>query len=162
MEYVKINDIAKKGVLALATESVGTSNFNRVPNYGLLDYQINEALSQKRRVIFSLYSASVSNSETSAANSSSNSGSSFTLISFTLHLNTAGHPASSYPKRALLLCLYRLSGQKGKLILWDCCSRFLQLQSRSCGKRVSLPLRSLNLQWAVPLLQIRTGTAPIL
>ena len=54
--FSRINDIAKKGVLALATESVGTSNFNRVPNFGLLDFQINEALSQRRRVIFSLYS----------------------------------------------------------------------------------------------------------
>ena len=35
------------------------------------------------------------NSETSAANSSSNSGSSFTLISCTVHLNTASLPAKS-------------------------------------------------------------------
>ena len=54
--FSRINDIAKKGVLALATESVGTSNINRVPNYGLLDFYINEALQKKQRVIFSLYS----------------------------------------------------------------------------------------------------------
>ena len=41
----------------------------------------------------SLYSATVSNSETSEAKSSSTSGNSFTLISFTVHLNTAGFPA---------------------------------------------------------------------
>jgi len=54
--FSKINDIAKKGVLALATESVGTSNINRVPNYGLLDFNINEVLQKKQRVIFALYS----------------------------------------------------------------------------------------------------------
>lgn len=54
--FSRINDIAKKGVLALASESVGTSNINRVPNFGLLDFQISEALLKKRRVIFSLYS----------------------------------------------------------------------------------------------------------
>ena len=42
-----------------------------------------------------LYSSNVSNLETSCAKTSSNSGSSFTLISFTLHLNVAAHPASS-------------------------------------------------------------------
>ena len=54
--FSKLNDIAKKGVLALAAESLGTSNVNRVPNYGLLDFHINEALSKKQRVIFALYS----------------------------------------------------------------------------------------------------------
>ena len=43
----------------------------------------------------SLYSANVSNSDTSEANSSFNSGSSFALISLILTLNTAGFPAKS-------------------------------------------------------------------
>ena len=47
-------------------------------------------------VISSFNSAKVSNSDVSFANSSSNSGSSFTLIAFTVHLNTAGFPARSF------------------------------------------------------------------
>ena len=54
--FSRINDIAKKGVLALATESVGTSNINRVPNFSTLDFCIKEALDKKQRVIFSMFS----------------------------------------------------------------------------------------------------------
>ncbi len=54
--FSKINDIAKRGVLALATESVGTSNINRVSNYSTLDFHIKEALQKNQRVIFSLFS----------------------------------------------------------------------------------------------------------
>jgi len=46
-------------------------------------------------LISALYSAIVSNSETSLAKSSSAAGSSFTLISFTVVLNNAGLPANS-------------------------------------------------------------------
>ncbi len=53
--FSKINDIAKKGVLALATESLGTSNINRVSNNATLDHYINEALQKKQRVIFSCF-----------------------------------------------------------------------------------------------------------
>lgn len=53
--FSRINDIAKKGVLALACESLGTSNINRVSSNITLDHHILEALQKKQRVIFSAF-----------------------------------------------------------------------------------------------------------
>lgn len=53
--FARINDIAKKGVLALACESLGTSNVNRVSTNATLDHYIVEALQRNQRVIFSAF-----------------------------------------------------------------------------------------------------------
>lgn len=53
--FNKINDIAKKGVLALACESLGTTNINRVSSNMTLDHYITEALQMDQRVIFSAF-----------------------------------------------------------------------------------------------------------
>lgn len=53
--FSRINDIAKKGVLALATESLGTSNTDRVSSNATLDHYIIDALQKKQRVIFSAF-----------------------------------------------------------------------------------------------------------
>lgn len=54
--FSRINDIAKHGVLALATESLGTSNIDRAANNMILDHYIEEALLVKQRLIFSMFS----------------------------------------------------------------------------------------------------------
>lgn len=54
--YAKINEIAKKGVLALASESLGTSNYNRTPNYIAFDHDFIDGLQKNKRVIVSVYS----------------------------------------------------------------------------------------------------------
>lgn len=54
--FSKISDIAKKGVLCLATESLGTSNLNRVNDNSYFDYQILEALQNKQRLIVTAFS----------------------------------------------------------------------------------------------------------
>ena len=54
--FNKISDIAKKGVLCLATESLGTSNLNRVNDNSYFDYQILEALQNKQRLIVTTFS----------------------------------------------------------------------------------------------------------
>lgn len=53
--FSRINDIAKKGVLALASESLGTSNINRVSSNATLDHYITQALQKEQRVIFSCF-----------------------------------------------------------------------------------------------------------
>lgn len=54
--YAKINEIAKNGVLALATESLGTSNINRAPNNMAFDHEMIDALQKNQRLIVSVYS----------------------------------------------------------------------------------------------------------
>lgn len=53
--FNRINDIAKKGVLALACESLGTTNINRVSSNMTLDHYITEALQMNQRLIFSAF-----------------------------------------------------------------------------------------------------------
>lgn len=54
--YAKINEIAKNGVLALAPESLGTSNINRAPNNISFDHEMIDALQKNQRLIVSVYS----------------------------------------------------------------------------------------------------------
>lgn len=54
--YAKINEIAKNGVLALAAESLGTSNINRAPNNISFDHEMIDALQKNQRLIVSVYS----------------------------------------------------------------------------------------------------------
>ncbi|MCI5939377.1 MAG: ribonuclease J [Acholeplasmataceae bacterium] len=54
--YAKINEIAKNGVLALAPESLGTSNINRAPNNIAFDHEMIDALQKNQRLIVSVYS----------------------------------------------------------------------------------------------------------
>lgn len=54
--YAKINEIAKNGVLALAPESLGTSNINRAPNNIPFDHEMIDALQKNQRLIVSVYS----------------------------------------------------------------------------------------------------------
>ena len=54
--YSKINDIAKNGVLALAPESLGTSNIDRPQNNLLFDHEMNEAMQKNQRLIVAVYS----------------------------------------------------------------------------------------------------------
>lgn len=54
--YNKISAIADNGVLALCTESTGTSNINRVNNDYALNHTINEILSNAKRTVFALFS----------------------------------------------------------------------------------------------------------
>lgn len=53
--FSRINDIAKKGVLALAVESLGTTNINRVTSNATLDHYITQALQKEQRLIFSCF-----------------------------------------------------------------------------------------------------------
>lgn len=55
--FVKIASIAQNGVLALMSESLGTSNLDRVSNDYLMNYRVNEVLQRKGRVIFSMFSS---------------------------------------------------------------------------------------------------------
>lgn len=56
ISFDRINDIAKYGVLALASESIGTGNINRPNNH--LEYEniVTKAVMKNKRVLFSLYS----------------------------------------------------------------------------------------------------------
>ena len=55
--FVKIASISQNGVLALLTESLGTSNVDRISNDYLMNYKVMEVLQKQGRVIFSLYSS---------------------------------------------------------------------------------------------------------
>ena len=54
--YGKILEVAKDGVLALFTESLGTSNINRVSNDYPMIHHITDILRNSKRVIFSMFS----------------------------------------------------------------------------------------------------------
>ena len=54
--YGKILEVAKDGVLALLSESVGTSNINRVSNDYAFFHNVIEILQNSKRVIFSTFS----------------------------------------------------------------------------------------------------------
>ena len=56
ISFNRINDIAKTGVLAVLSESVGTSNYHRTKSNMELDYYMNNALNNKGRVLITLYS----------------------------------------------------------------------------------------------------------
>ena len=56
ISFNRISDIAKKGVLALASESVGTSNINRTNNHLEFESLITKAIMKKKRLFFTLYS----------------------------------------------------------------------------------------------------------
>lgn len=55
--YGKLLEIAKDGVLALLSESLGTSNINRVNSDYNLNHTVNDVLIRSKRVIFSMYSS---------------------------------------------------------------------------------------------------------
>ena len=57
ISFDRISEIAKYGVLALASESIGTGNINRTNNH--LEYEniVSKAVMKPKRVFFSLYSA---------------------------------------------------------------------------------------------------------
>lgn len=55
--FVKIANISQNGVLALMSESLGTSNLDRVSNDYLMNYKVMEVLQKKGRIIFSLFSS---------------------------------------------------------------------------------------------------------
>ena len=55
--FVKLADISKHGVLALMSESLGTSNVDRVSNDYQMNYRITEILQSSKRVIFSMFSS---------------------------------------------------------------------------------------------------------
>lgn len=57
ISFNKINDIARNGVLALAAESLGTTNVNRVTHDLSMLHAISEALQTPKRVIFSTFSS---------------------------------------------------------------------------------------------------------
>ncbi|HPN61064.1 MAG TPA: ribonuclease J, partial [Bacilli bacterium] len=54
--FGKISEIGKNGVLALLTESLGTSNINRVTNDYVLIHALTDILQNSKRVIFSMFS----------------------------------------------------------------------------------------------------------
>lgn len=54
--FSRINEIAKKGVLCVAAESVGTSNIDRAINNVTFDRIITDALQMGKRIIFSVFS----------------------------------------------------------------------------------------------------------
>ncbi|MGD9604955.1 MAG: ribonuclease J [Bacilli bacterium] len=54
--FGKISEIGKNGVLALLTESLGTSNINRVSNDYALIHALTDILQNSKRVIFSMFS----------------------------------------------------------------------------------------------------------
>lgn len=55
--FVKLIEIAKKNVLAVLAESLGTSNINRVSDDYTLNHTVNEVLAHSKRVIFTMYSS---------------------------------------------------------------------------------------------------------
>lgn len=55
--YGKMIELAKDGVLALLSESLGTSNINRVNSDYNLNHTVNDVLIHSKRVIFSMYSS---------------------------------------------------------------------------------------------------------
>lgn len=55
--FVKLIEIAKKNVLAVLAESLGTSNINRVSDDYTLNHTVNEVLTHSKRVIFTMYSS---------------------------------------------------------------------------------------------------------
>jgi len=56
--FHKINEVASGGVLALLSESIGTSNINRINNDYAMTYTINEVLqTSEKRIIFSTFSS---------------------------------------------------------------------------------------------------------
>ncbi|MFA5542878.1 MAG: ribonuclease J [Bacilli bacterium] len=57
ISFSKIGEIASGGVLALASESIGTSNINRVTSDINMVYAISDALQSPKRVIFSTFSS---------------------------------------------------------------------------------------------------------
>ncbi len=57
ISFNKISEIAKEGVLALASESLGTNNVNRVTHDLSMIHRITEALQTPKRVIFSTFSS---------------------------------------------------------------------------------------------------------
>lgn len=57
ISFNKINDIARNGVLCLASESLGTTNVNRVSYDLSMLHAISEALQTPKRVIFSTFSS---------------------------------------------------------------------------------------------------------
>lgn len=57
ISFSKIGEIASGGVLALASESIGTSNINRVTSDINMVYAISDALQSAKRVIFSTFSS---------------------------------------------------------------------------------------------------------
>lgn len=54
--FGKISEIGKNGVLALLSESLGTSNINRVSNDYALVHSLTDILQNSKRVIFSMFS----------------------------------------------------------------------------------------------------------
>ena len=56
ISFDRINDISKYGVLALASESVGTGNINRTNNHLEFEHLVSSAVMKKRRVFFTLFS----------------------------------------------------------------------------------------------------------
>lgn len=55
--FVKLIEIAKKNVLAVLAESLGTSNINRVSDDYTLNHTVNEVLTHSKRVVFTMYSS---------------------------------------------------------------------------------------------------------
>lgn len=55
--FVKLIEIAKKNVLAVLAESLGTSNINRVSDDYTLNHTVNDVLTHSKRVIFTMYSS---------------------------------------------------------------------------------------------------------
>ena len=56
ISFNRINDISKYGVLAVAPESLGTSNTTRTSNNTELDYAVKKAVLKKGRVFFTVFS----------------------------------------------------------------------------------------------------------
>ncbi len=56
ISFDRINEIAKYGVLALASESIGTGNINRTNNHLEYENLVTKAVMKKKRVFFTLYS----------------------------------------------------------------------------------------------------------
>ena len=56
ISFDRINEIAKYGVLALASESIGTSNTNRTNNHIEFESIVSKSVMKKKRVFFALYS----------------------------------------------------------------------------------------------------------
>ena len=84
-----ITDEEKRIILQAAMEAPTAGNQQLYTILDITDQEI------KKMCIRDRYSATVSNSDTSCANSSSSSGTSFALISCTFTLNTAALPARS-------------------------------------------------------------------
>lgn len=56
ISFNRINDISKYGVLALASESLGTNNENRTSSNAEFDYAVERAVLKKERVFFTVFS----------------------------------------------------------------------------------------------------------